>query len=631
MAENELEQEVAKIASKYDNLQVHAAEYDEESGQLQMTIGLRGGPQQGNLPPGVSVVSAEQEVGTADLVGTVLPANYAAANRRLIELDPLSRGDLDLLKTSVLTDDPQDVYQRSINYYRCKDVYGSSINVLTNFASKGFENDIDDERIKDFYDNWVVDVGFDDIVEKIFFDFLRVGMVRTYKVLGKYEPEINFLSTTPEGAAFEGASEKEKAVHRNRFSRSHIPIGYTILHPTMVIIKGSLMFGQTATFLKREAGKEIKELLELPRKDLSEFQKKIIDNLPAKFKKAVLKNDDIPLDPDLIGEVDYRRMPYERYPLPRASRAFEAVEFKDELRKADYSTLDGITNYVLLIRVGNDNHPVKKQDTLERVSELFDTVSKSYKVVWNHTLDVEKITSPEIGEILGQQKYLQVNGDITGGIGMIRALIDGTGESSPAVTQLAVKSTIEEINYARRQVSRWIYKEYREVAKVMGFDRIPKVRFDDMALRDEIQMMTIVQGMIDRRIISYRTGQKKLGFDPDTELAQMKEEKALVEDGTLGLVGSPFQQSAGRQATQGTPRGTPSEGRPRGRPAKTPSPSRSAQASAEDMAFFLSQLSLEELTELMSLKKKENAAEEPDDKPQKKPARRRTKKSPPKK
>jgi hypothetical protein len=329
-------------------------------------------------------------------------------------------------------------------------------------------------------------------------------------------------------------------------------------------------------------------------------------------------------------------MPYERYPFPRGSRAFEALEFKDELRKADYSTLDGITNYILKITVGNDKHPIKKQETLERAAEMFETVSKSYKVVWNHTLDVEKITSPEVGEILGPQKYLQVNGDITGAVGIVRALIDGLGESNSAATELAVKSVIEEINYARRQVCRWIYKEYRAVAEAMGFDRIPKVRFDDMALRDEIQMMNIIQGMIDRRIISYHTGQKKLGFDPDTELANMKQEQPLVEKGVLGIIGSPFQQSGRKQEQvqpkQRTPKGTPSEGRPKGQPAPTPkkkdvprpsgAPAKTkAGLDEKEIAEILSQLSLDELEAAVEKKKATGEGGSP----KKKPMRRKKK------
>lgn len=621
MVDNDFEKGVKGLASKYDNIDLVASKYDEEKGQFEVHIAPKGGPRPVESP--LEVQEGEEE-SAAELIGEVTPL-YSRASLRRIDLDPMVRQDLDLVKSSILEDDPQSIYERSIEYYRTKDVYGSTINVLTNFASKGFENDIDDPAIKDFFDSWVVDVSFDDILEKIFFDFFRVGMVRTYRTMGKYEPKVSFFSSAPgEPTKKVKKAKKVSAVRKNRYSKSFVPIGYTILNPIAVIIKGSLMFGQTAIFLKKEAGEEIKQFLGMKRSELSEFQRKIIDSLPSDFKKAVERGEDIPLDPELIGEVDYRRMPYERYPLPRGSRAFEALEFKDELRKADYSTLDGITNYILKITVGNDNHPIKKQETLERIGEMFETVSKSYKVVWNHTLNVEKITTPEVGEILGPQKYTQVNGDITGALSMVRALIDGTGDSGTAVTELAIKSVIEEINYARRQVSRWIYKEYRAVALSMGFDRIPRVRFDDMALRDEIQMMSIVQGMIDRRIISYYTGQKKLGFDPDTELARMEVEKPLVEAGVLGIIGSPFQQSGrpqeGVQPKQGTPKGTPSEGRPRGRPAQTPKdsdtprdsgvpPKKKGQASESEVAAreILSELNPEELEAFVALALKEVA------------------------
>lgn len=599
---NDIKKEVSALSSKYDNLDVRSAVLDEQAGTLTMDVAIKGGPSAPTLPRGVEIVSAQPA--TSDLIGSVSENFKEKSALRTIYTDPLTSSDLDLLDGfNVLNATPQQLYQKSIDYYKTKDVYGTAINVLSNFAAKGFDNDIDDPTIKNFFDSWREDTNFDATVEKIFFDFFRVGLVRTYKVLGKYEPRINHLGSSP---GKKSPKVKENAAKKNRFSNSYIPIAYTILNPTMVEITGSLMFGQTVTFLKAEAGKEIKELLEMPKKDLSTFHIKILKNIPAAWKAAAKDGKPIPLEQDLIGAVDYRRMPYERYPIPRSTRVFEALQFKDELRKADYSTLDGITNYILKITVGNDENPVTKQETLERVGEMFDTVSKSFKVVWNHTLDVEKITSPEVGQILGQDKYKQVNEDITGGLGVVRALLDGTGTITPAAADLASKAVIEEINYARRQVKRWIYSEYREIAKAMGFDKIPKVRFDDMALRDEIQMMTIVQGMIDRRIISYKTGQSKLGFDSETEISHMKEELPLIQDGTMGLVGSPFQQSA-KQPVQGTPKGTPSEGRPVGRPAPTPKPKDTTKPDSTKASIslntLLQEMSLEDLERLVEIKK----------------------------
>lgn len=625
MPPEDLKQELSSLANKYDNIDVKSAEWAD--GKLNMMLSVKGQEQIADLPQGVEVVSADKYT-----VGNMLGSVDEIAHLNRITVDPLSRFDLDLVKTSVLQSPPQELYARAIAYYKTKDVFGTAVNVLTNFASKGFKNDTDDPDVKNFFDNWKIDVGFDNIVENVFFDFFRVGMVRTYKIIGKYEPKINYLNSIP-GEKATVLSQKEYAAKKNRFSKSFIPIAYTILNPLYVDIKGSLMFGQTATFLKAKAGEELKKILELKPSERSEFHNKMISAMSADFKKAVLEGSDIPLDPNLVGEIDYRRMPYERYPVPRACRAFEPVEFKDELRKADYSTLDGITNYILKITVGNDNFPITKQEVLDRVGEMFSSVSKSYKVVWNHTLNVEKITTPEVGDILGQDKYLQVNGDITAALGVPRALLDGEGEASSANVELAIKSVIEEINYARRQVERWIYSEYRAVAQAMGFDHYPKVRFDDMALRDEIQMMSIVQGMVDRRIISYRTGQEKLGFDPDTEIGQMDTEQELVMSGVLGIIGSPYQQSKSSpsnvQETQRTPVGTPSEGRPAGKPAKTPKPKDNTKvkiAAAEDKSQtvfdILMELSVDELDNVFkSIKDHKTRNEEADLEPVKKPRR----------
>jgi len=115
-----------------------------------------------------------------------------------IRRDPLGGDYLDLTKKpSVTTAKPQELYKRAMEYYKSQDVYGSAIDLMTNFASKGLRNDIDDPNIKNFFDNWVVDTGFDVTTEQVFFEFFRSGFVRTYKVVSKYEPKINYVSPIP--------------------------------------------------------------------------------------------------------------------------------------------------------------------------------------------------------------------------------------------------------------------------------------------------------------------------------------------------------------------------------------------------------------------------------------------------
>lgn len=535
---------------------------------------------------------------------------------RVITRDYVRRTDLDLLsgKPEVIRAQPQQVFQRAIDFYKSKGPYGTWIDTLSNFASKGFKNDIDDEDIKLFYDTWTEEINFQETVEKIFFDFFRVGMVRTFKLVGKFDPKLkpeNFNSVLERRtqANIYGTSDNMKklmayrdvAAAKKIWSKSFVPLKYTILNPTLVENKGSLLFDQTDTYLKPEAFKELAELMKNPAK-ANPDQRKFLSSLPKELKDAIRKNQPVLLPPELVGRCDYRRQDYERYPMPRAARMFDDMFYKDKLKEADYSTLDGITNYILKITIGNDEHPVTTQAELDTVARLFDTSSKSFDIVWNHTLQIEKVTFPEISQILGVDKFEQVNDDLSQAIGVTRALLDGKVTGNVKAVEASLKGFAEEVNYARRCIKRWINHEYEEVALAMGFDRYPIVRFDENALKDEIMMMSVFQGMIDRRILSYETGMEKLGFDFANELANLKQEKPLVQDGTLGIIGSPYNPKAlpaqgpvpetdttrdGKPTTvtkqdltdfqnniqkmvqeniqkiQRTPVGTPSEGRPR--------------------------------------------------------------------
>ncbi len=551
---------------------------------------------------------------------TPSPLRYHEGGR-VVTRDFIRRVDLDLLtgKPEVVRARPQQIFQRAIEFYKAKGPYGTSIDTLTNFAAKGFKNDVDDEDIKLFYDTWTNEIDFQATVEKIFFDFFRVGMVRTFKIVGKFAPKLKpenfqgFVNKRTQANQFNTASGmKELQAYRDIgaakkiWSKSFVPLRYTILNPTLVEIKGSLLFDQTETFLKPAAFKEVAEMMKNTGK-LTAEQRQFISSLPKELKDAIKKNKPVKLPPELVGKCDYRKQDYERYPMPRAARMFDDMGYKDELKKADYSTLDGITNYILKITIGNDEHPVTSQTELETVASLFDTSSKSFDIVWNHTLDIEKITFPEIKQILGQDKFMQVNDDLSQSLGVSRALIDGNLSGNSKAIEAGLKGFAEEVNYARRCVKKWIDHEYEEVALAMGFDRYPQVRFDENALKDEIMMMSVIQGMIDRRIISYETGIEKLGFDFTTELANMLQESPMVQSGILGIIGSPynpkvipgeqpstvdttkqgkpttitqkdltalqknmekmiqegFKKQTNVQTTQRTPKGTPSEGRPR--------------------------------------------------------------------
>jgi hypothetical protein len=504
--------------------------------------------------------------------GAVVPRQFRD-KAATITRDALDRGYLDLAQKDPYEDSPQNLFKRADKYYYKEPLVGTTINLLASLAFKGFENDIDDEKIKQFYDTWCFDVRMDEVLEWIFLDFFKIGHVITYKVLAKYEPRVSYLSPVP-GKKLNRptkTSTGEQAAKKNIWSKGHLPVAYTVLNPQLFVVTGNLLFDKVSVSLRLPP--ELTTMLGKPTAELTEDEKALIKALPADLKAAAEKGGEYKLDSRLIGSVTYRKQPYERYARPRSMRVYDALDYKKALQNADLSTLDGISNYILKITIGSDEYPVTTQAELEAVAQLFNTPSKSFDVVWNHTLQVEKIVSPEIEAILGQDKYAQVNDDITGGLAISRALIDGISDLNTAEASLVTKGLMEEINYARNQVTRWLYREYQQIAEAMKFDRFPKVRWDESVLQDLILYMNTVSQLVDRRMLSYRTAHEALGFDYPNELMNMKEEFPLVEDGTFGIIGSPWQQAKGMggmvQPTQKAPTGTPSQGRPTGQPAKT--------------------------------------------------------------
>ena len=541
-----LEDVTAAIQDKFPEVGIRSIEVNEHTGQSTFFI----------EPTNKSLAFLDANK------GGVVPRLSNKERASTITRDYVQRTNLDLSQADPYTEDPKESFKRATRYYYVDPLVGAATNLLAGLSRKGFENDIDDENIKNFYDVWTFDVNFDSVLEWIFLDFFKVGHVTTYKVLSKYEPRVSYLSPIPGQKMFTNkkvARGKAKAAKKNIWSKGHLPVSYTVLNPALVSITGNLMFDSVAT--KITPPPELTELLKKPTSELTGEEKALIKALPTDLKSAAAKGGEYQLDSRLVGHITYRKQPYERYARPRSVKIFDSIEYKKSLRQADLSTLDGISNYILKITIGNNEYPVVSQAELEAVAQLFNTPSKSFDVVWNHTLQIEKIVSPEIDKILGKGKYEQVNDDMTVGLGISRALLDGGGGMNSAEVDLLVKGVTEEINYARRQVTRWIYREYQQIAEAMGFDRFPKIRWDDGILLDTILYLNTLAQLVDRRMLSYRTSLEALGFDYPNELHNMEEEMPLVEAGTFGILGSPWQQA---KTSGPVPVGTPSSGPPKG-------------------------------------------------------------------
>lgn len=506
--------------------------------------------------------------------------------------DSLKDSYLDLRDRSAEEVDAIKLYGRSEKEYYRTGIYGSTIDVLSNLSSTGFYNEINNQEIKEFYDSWTRDSHFVSTVKNIFHNLYRYNVCYVMTAYGQYEPHFEGISSIPgkepnsktrtglkASVAFflnelvrkETGSDMDFERFSALYNKTEMgakggeyPIAYTILDPKHISVQPLGFFNKSTITLKKSGYKTIKATMKAIEdgKSVSKSVKEAMKLLPSKFKAAIESDEDYTFEDGEISVIYLRKEDFEGYSKPKGSRAFDSFDYKDELKRADFATVDGIYNYILKVTVGDKDNPVTDPAVLENLAEAFNTPQKAFTIVWNHTLDIEKITSSEVGAILGKAKYEPVESDITAALGITRALIDGSNITGDAAN-LSVKAIKSEIRSAREQIEAWIYLQYKLIAKAASFTTYPYVRWKEEVIStdsDAVTRASMLQAL-DRKAISIQTYMREIGLDFDTEVQRLTDELPLVKEDIL-RAGSPYQVSA----VEGEPVPSGDSGRPKGQP-----------------------------------------------------------------
>jgi hypothetical protein len=284
---------------------------------------------------GIKSISIDEKTGKSTFLLDPKPRTLAYLERggivpkefkdraAVLTRDTLDRTLLDLQQQHAkdpLQQTPKERFENAIGYYNTVPELGTTVNLLAGLASKGFEHDIDDDNIKNFFDVWAFDVKFYELIDWLFLDFFKYGHVTTYKVLAKYEPRVSHLSPIPGQKIKKGktskATGKEDAAKKNIWSKGHLPVSYTILNPLLVNIEGNLLFDKVS--VKLTPPPELTELLKKPSSEWTEEEKELVKALPSDLKAAAEEGGEFQLDSRLVGFVTYRKFPFERYAAPRS-------------------------------------------------------------------------------------------------------------------------------------------------------------------------------------------------------------------------------------------------------------------------------------------------------------------------
>lgn len=443
------------------------------------------------------------------------------------------------------------------------------IDLMTDFACEDIKLLHTDKNAEIFFKVWMAKVKLQDAVDEFVRHFLIDGNVVVKRRMAKIsEPVQNqWLSTS--FAAKETTPDPEKLYKEKMTNKREIPWRYSFLNVAALQWVGGDVAKITGE--KRLAFYPSADVLKVLRNPSDPFQKSIVNRIPVDVKQNLSSRNIVEVDMDYVYVAHNKKDSWEDWAPPFLYSILSDVHFKDKLRQAEISAIDGVINVIRLWKLGDHTKDIfPGESAVNKLIGILEnnTGGGTMDIVWDSMIDMKEYYPP-IDKILGSEKYQQVNRDILIGLGVPEVLIGGQGANF-SNSWIQLKTLIEKLKYIRNKVREWLEKEVSIVCEAMGFSTLPRIKFPQNNLEDENINRKLIIGLLDRGVISVESVLQAYGEDFLIEAERIKEQKSA------GIKPkSPFDQKINNKGNTG---GRPSQTQDVDRKTRTAKPRR---ASAE--------------------------------------------------
>ena len=341
----------------------------------------------------------------------------------------------------------------------------NAIESQVEFSTSPLHIKTSNKTVEAFFSEWFNRVHLYSFQQQFMREYYRSGNVPIYKFTGKMAPEQYGKMTTVFGA-------KENS----------LPIKYTILNPAQIYLNGGLGYDQN--WVKVLSTFEIDRL----RKGLTPEDKQVFNSLPSDVKQQIMKGAAysevlIPLDPKKLTFVFYKKQDYEPMAIPMIFPVLNDIEWKLELKKMDMSLSRTIEQVILMITTGEKKDQYGggiNPQNLGNLQNMFKNQTLGRVLVADYTTKGEWLI-PDIGSILGPEKYKQVESDIREGL---QSILTGDGEKF-ANAQIKTKVFIERMKEAQKVfLTEFLIPEVQRICVAMNFKNVPVIEFEEIRLDD---------------------------------------------------------------------------------------------------------------------------------------------------
>jgi very-short-patch-repair endonuclease len=300
-----------------------------------------------------------------------------------------------------------------------------------------------------------------------------------------------------------------------------------ILNPDSVHIMPGIP-GQQGVYRYQPSEREIRLVSE---RQSNEFY----DELPDNVRRLIRKGEPFKLNPICIEHFKFGSTPWEDYGTPMIRPLFPTLAYKDKLRNAQWLVAERHILPVKVVKVGSDNRPANQAD-LDSVQEELAAVANdpNLTLVTHHAFDFDYVGAS--GKVLQlTNEFELIDQEILDGVMLNKALLNGEGPTY-GNAQVGLLAMAQRLETFRREVARWIEEKiFKPVAEWNGFviegergqEEIvyPKIKFDDLQLRDETGKLQMIVTANSNGVISNYTTIEAFGLNPDQEIERLREEQ----------------------------------------------------------------------------------------------------------
>ena len=433
-------------------------------------------------------------------------------------------------------------------------VFRNAIDVMSEFANSKIYLEGGTKKSRDFVNKWFDKIKLWNLKDQYFREYYRSGNIFLYRVDGKFS---------------KGDFSKLSQVYGSTISLSPgtLPVKYILLNPYDVVATASSSF-EDGNYHKLLSEYDLEKL----RHPKTEYDQEVFNSLPEEIREKIEKGSyikdgvKVSLSPDKLVYSFYKKQDYEPFAIPFGYPVLDDINFKLELKKIDQAICRTIENVILLITMGAepDKGGINPRN-MEAMQSLFLNESVGRVLVSDFTTKAQFII-PDISKVVGPSKYEVINDDIRDGLQNVIV-----GDERYSNTQVKAKIFLERLKESREAfIHDFLQDQIKMVCQNLGFRKYPVAKFEEIDIKDEVQLQRVATRLIELGVITPEQGMVALkkGVYPNPEDLSGAQEKYVAEreKGYFNpVVGGVPMAPPPPSAESGTPASTPKEvGRPTG-------------------------------------------------------------------